>query len=403
MATPPLEASSAGGAAEAAAPPHPQDNLLFLEEVPTGDAKAAVSATYPVGNILFSAWKYSTNTLSEMTKRIDLTPYHQHLNGFSTWGYRLASRVFKPYPYGSVTAIVDFMVSQGLATADSMREEVSGIEGEQLIQHPVYRRGCSKMCAVWIDQLPKWQELANKDIKSPYLEDQQLVSSLRQTISILRFSEDLSKVDQVLSAYVKKLISLPNAPYNVEKVMKATQISLSQLLLSHDLLIYQEFLFKLIREASHTLYTSDQAMRYLGNGLAEIGRTNMRMGKTRAKKLAAVYTALLEASVPSPGVIPLEGRSQKVPLLREILAGNQKAKATENNPLITLQIAIMDDFDTNQGRREEITIHATELGFELYPSEELLKLPIFDLCSPTRQTGTLLLFDVAFDEGIKTY
>lgn len=379
MTTPPPEAASAGG--EVASPE---------------------TATHPVGSALFSAWKYSSETVAKLSQSIDLAPYQKQVNSYSVWGYRIASRIFKPYPYGSVTAIVDFLATEGVAAADSIRPEVAHTDADLIPQHPLYRRACSNLCAQWIDRIPQWQDLVNKDAFNPYPEDKELVATLRQVITFMRFSEDTSKIERVLATYLNELIKLPDPPYRTEKVMELTQICLGQMMQNTNLIAYQDFLVKLIRTSAKTLYQSDQAMRYLGVGLAETGRTKMRMKKTQAKDLVALYAVLLEGEDPSERMIPFRGRSLKMPIFRELLAGDQKQKASGSDATLSQTIKILDNnHSSNRGRRHTLTIYATELASDLFPAEYVLQLPLFDLCSANRQTHRVDLFEVAFAEGVE--
>lgn len=351
-------------------------------------SSSSTSKAY-LGSALVSMWNLSTrgaNAIATVAQKTYEESAHKKalpiFNAFSAKCCRVLPRMLAPYPFKSVSSMIDFMMNE----ASRQVEESYKTEIFPPIpfspNYPVFYR-------TFLDQVPLWLNHIQEDLrKDP---NHSLLERLKSTLDILDYEPAQMRLDPILKPFLEKTCEITRSSFVPQQLLEETQIALGKILLEPEEYSYIQHLVALVQLSIETLSKSDHAMRFIGNGNFRDGRDRLYNQTTDSARLVAIYAVILELTDYRHHYISNKVREEKV------LA----ARALIQNKTIQACLEIFEQASAPQEEHQHhppLITHIKELAVDL--TSFILTIPIFQLSSKDKTTDTVNLFSKAYQASI---
>lgn len=365
----------------------------------------ASTAAHALGSALIKTWEFSTQaskTLSNLARETyndrastNAIPF---INNLATRCTRLIPDLINPYPYQSVAKIHEFLIYEILNHV-SFNKDIRKISPEILVNSLGYAQTFDQFCETFAGKTMGWIiQLREDQMKAKGLE-QKMLLDLEDALLSISNGDAYSLIKDIITPYYDKIFRLSQSMHAPQTLHLEAEIALGFLLLTPEKRGYQQYLIQIVETSVATLYQSDIAMRYLGDGYALTGRDKLFNKTKDAIDMVSLYAQIVELENDEKIAIPHETRKEKISQARKLLATNQRSCSSTENPILKSTINLLENinaYNRFQKPRSPLTIHIQELAEHLYSDEGILQLPIFTLNVPKKHIGTVNLFERAY-------
>lgn len=359
------------------------------------------SVSTAIGTVLFRAW----NVSSEKAMQLSAIARQKYEEGSTVIPLinSLASRcsyvlpgLFTPYPFKSVTSIIDFMIKETIKQT-SFDKEIQLLPVLEIMRSRQYGEGYRIFRRSFLAKTLEWRLQIIEDRKVAKAEFHPHLESLAKGLGDIAESTS-QRVDIILRPFFDDFFRHSKEFHDPKSFIHKAELVLGKLMTDPIKRRYQNHLCTIIESSIRTLALSDRAMRYLGMGLYRAGLDKMLNKTLQAVRMVSVHAAIVELSKTHSIEIDKEIRKVKVTQGRNYLTPIlQEGECVKDDYIgITCEILAIIQQPMRANRKPHVT-YIEELADDLLQETGILSMPIFNICSSGAPLGSVNLFDLAYE------
>lgn len=370
--------------------------------IPPQNGSSRISVA--LGSVLFRAWNISSQKAAELSviarqkyeegSKTNVIPI---INSLATRCCYVIPGLVTPYPFSSITSIIDFMIREAIHHT-SFDKDTQSLSINEIMESNTYNSAYLNYRNKFLSSTLDWRCLIITDHKSAKAEFHPSLETLAEVLDSLSMDELHHRIDAILKPFFDDLFRQSKRISEPKAVIKKAELALGKLMMKPNARRYQDYLFSLVQDSVRTLAQSDQAMRYLGSGFYRAGLDKLLNKTMDAVRMVSVYATIKELSEAENIEAHENIRQIKLTSGRKYIKPIFESGLKDH--LIQLTCDVIEVLCLPQEQRSQRKPHIShieELADDLITDDRITSVPIFNICSTHEPIGSINLFDKAYE------